>query len=118
MTVDLKKTEVNVRLQARINYGNLLLLPHENRPVKRIVAAGSVPPELQTLWDKMAVEGVEVPPARSLWGAAHAGRGTPGRNAARWHTVPEISRDYGTFVGGWGRLFAEAGISRYTGAGS
>ena len=50
----------DVRMRVRIDFANLLLLAHGNRQVKRIVAAGSIPPELTKLWDKMKQNGVEV----------------------------------------------------------
>ena len=51
----------HVRQRVRIDFTHLLQLAHANRPVRRVVAAGSVPPELQRLWDRMRTEGVEVP---------------------------------------------------------
>ena len=50
----------NVKYRVRIDFAKLLLLAHGNRAVKRIVAAGSIPPELTKLWDKMEEERVEV----------------------------------------------------------
>ena len=46
---ELEGDSPNVRYRVRIDFANLLLLAHGNRPVTRIVAAGSVPPELATL---------------------------------------------------------------------
>ena len=55
---ELEGDSPNVRYRVRIDFANLLLLAHGNRPVTRIVAAGSVPPELATLWAKMEEKGV------------------------------------------------------------
>ena len=49
---------LDVRRCVRLNFANLLLLAYANRPVRRIVAAGSVPSELQALWEKMEEKGV------------------------------------------------------------
>ena len=61
MAEEFEPNAVDDRRRVRLNFANLLLLAHANRPVKRVVAAGSVPPELQALWDKMeGGGGVEV----------------------------------------------------------
>ena len=48
------------RSRVRINFRNLVTLAHAQRPVRKIVAAGSVPPELKRLWYKMEEWGAEL----------------------------------------------------------
>ena len=48
------------RNRVRLNFDNLLRLAHADRPLKRALAAGSVPPELRQLWNRMESSGVEV----------------------------------------------------------
>lgn len=48
------------RYLVRVHLENLLRLAHADRPVKRAVAAGSIPPEMQQLWNRMENHGVEV----------------------------------------------------------
>lgn len=43
----------DAQYRVRIHFANLLALAHNNRPVQRAVAAGSVPPELERLWRSM-----------------------------------------------------------------
>ena len=50
----------NARYRVRINFDNLLRLAHADRPMQRAIAAGSVPPELRQLWNRMESNGVEV----------------------------------------------------------
>ena len=50
----------NARYRVRINFDNLLGLAHADRPMQRAIAAGSVPPELRQLWNRMESNGVEV----------------------------------------------------------
>ena len=50
----------NARYRVRINFDNLLRLAHADRPTQRAIAAGSVPPELRQLWNRMESNGVEV----------------------------------------------------------
>lgn len=48
------------RYLVRIDFDNLLRLAHADRPVKCAQAAGSVPPEMRQLWNRMESQGVEV----------------------------------------------------------
>ena len=51
---------MNARYRVRINFDNLLRLAHADRPLQRAIAAGSVPPGLRQLWNRMESNGVEV----------------------------------------------------------
>ena len=59
------------RFRVRIHFENMLRLAHADRPVQKALAAGSVPPEMRQLWNRMESRGVEV---RSF------DRGTPDRS--------------------------------------
>ena len=48
------------RYRVRLNFDNLLRLAHADRRLQRAFAAGSVPPELRQLWNRMESSGVEV----------------------------------------------------------
>ena len=48
------------RYRVRIHFENLLRLAHADRPMERAVAAGSVPPEMRQLWNRMEGRGVKV----------------------------------------------------------
>ena len=48
------------RYLVRVLFDNLLRLAHADRPVTRAVAAGSIPPEMQQLWNRMENRGIEV----------------------------------------------------------
>lgn len=48
------------RYRVRIQFDRLLALAHAERPVTRAYAAGSVPPELRHLWNRMEAQGIEV----------------------------------------------------------
>lgn len=48
------------RYLVRIHFDNMLRLAHADRPLTKAVAAGSVPPELRQLWNRMENRGVEV----------------------------------------------------------
>ncbi len=50
----------NARYHVRINFDNMLRLAHADRPVERAFAAGSIPPEMRQLWNRMESHGVEV----------------------------------------------------------
>ena len=50
----------NARYRVRIHFENLLRLAHADRPLKKAIAAGSVPPEMRQLWNRMEGQGVEV----------------------------------------------------------
>ncbi len=48
------------RYRVRIAFENMFWLAHADRPVKHAVAAGSVPPEMRQLWNRLEGRGVEV----------------------------------------------------------
>ena len=48
------------RYLVRIHFENLLKLAHAERSLKWAFAAGSIPPEMQNLWNRMENMGVEV----------------------------------------------------------
>ena len=48
------------RYRVRIDFDAMLRLAHADRPIERAVAAGSVPPEMRQLWNRMESIGVEV----------------------------------------------------------
>ena len=48
------------RYRVRIHFENLLRLAHANRPLQKAVVAGSVPPEMRQLWNRMENAGIEV----------------------------------------------------------
>ena len=48
------------RYRVRINFENMLRLAHADRPLQKALAAGSVPPEMRHLWNRMERKGVEV----------------------------------------------------------
>ena len=48
------------RFRVRIHFDNILRLAHAERPMQRAVAAGSIPPEMRQLWNRMESNGVEV----------------------------------------------------------
>ena len=48
------------RYRVRIQFENLLRLAHADRPLEKALAAGSIPPALINLWNRMADAGVEV----------------------------------------------------------
>ena len=50
----------DARYRVRINFANMLRLAHADRPVERAYAAGSVPPEMRQLWNRLESQGVEV----------------------------------------------------------
>ena len=50
----------DARYRVRINFDNMYRLAHADRPVKHAVAAGSVPPEMRQLWNRMENLGVDV----------------------------------------------------------
>ncbi len=66
------------RWRVRINFDNMLRLAHADRPLQKALAAGSVPPEMRQLWNRMENQGVEV----KLFDRGDAARGeqdTPDR---------------------------------------
>ena len=44
----------------RINFDQIMRLAHAGRPIGRAVAAGSVPPEMRHLWNRLENSGVQV----------------------------------------------------------
>ena len=50
----------NARYRVRIHFDHMLRLAHADRPLKKALAAGSVPPEMRQLWNRMENRGVEV----------------------------------------------------------
>ena len=60
----------DARYRVRIHFDNLLRLAHADRQLRKAFAAGSVPPEMRNLWNRMEARGVEV---------ALFDRGQPGR---------------------------------------
>ena len=50
----------NARYRVRINFDNLLRLAQADRPLKKALAAGSVPPQMRQLWNRLENRGMEV----------------------------------------------------------
>ena len=50
----------DARYRVRVHFDNLLRLAHADRPLRRAFAAGSIPPEMRGLWNRMEARGVEV----------------------------------------------------------
>ena len=50
----------DARYRVRINFDNILRLAHADRTLGGAVAAGSIPPEMRQLWNRMEAAGVEV----------------------------------------------------------
>ena len=50
----------NARYRVRIHFDSMLRLAHADRPIERAVAAGSVPPEMRQLWNRLESRDVEV----------------------------------------------------------
>ena len=48
------------RYLVRIHFDNLLRLAHADRPLQAAVAAGSVPPEMRQLWNRLENQGVAI----------------------------------------------------------
>lgn len=61
----------SARYRVRINFDNMLRLGHGDRPMGKAFAAGSVPPEMRHLWNRLESYGIEV----QLFD-----RGSPGRD--------------------------------------
>lgn len=57
---DEREAAVDARYRVRIHFDNLLRLAHADRRVEKALAAGSVPPEMRQLWNRMESNGVEV----------------------------------------------------------
>ena len=50
----------DARQRVRIHFDNMLRLAHADRRVQKAFAAGSVPPEMRQLWNRLESNGVEV----------------------------------------------------------
>ncbi len=50
----------NARYRVRVHFDHMLRLAHADRPLKKALAAGSVPPEMRQLWNRMESRGVDV----------------------------------------------------------
>ena len=50
----------DARYRVRINFANIFRLAQADRTLGRAVAAGSIPPEMRQLWNRMEAAGVEV----------------------------------------------------------
>ena len=48
------------RYLVRIHFDNVLRLAHADRPLEKAVAAGSIPPEMRQLWNRLENNDVEV----------------------------------------------------------
>ena len=48
------------RWRVRIDFDNMLRLAHADRPLEKAFAAGSVPPEMEQLWNRLENAGIEV----------------------------------------------------------
>lgn len=59
------------RYRVRIHFENMLRLAHADRPLEKALAAGSVPPEMRQLRNRLESQGVEV----HLFDRGAAGRG-------------------------------------------
>lgn len=51
---------IGARHRVRISFKAMMRLAHAERPVERASAAGSVPPELRALWNRLSGEGVQI----------------------------------------------------------
>ena len=50
----------DARYRVRIDFANMFRLAHADRPVHKAIAAGSVPPEMRQLWNRLENQGIEV----------------------------------------------------------
>ena len=48
------------RFRVRVDFRAMIRLAHADRPVEKAIAAGSVPPEMRALWNRLSAEGVQV----------------------------------------------------------
>ena len=55
-----RNEHVDARYRVRVNFDNMLRLAHADRPMRKALAAGSVPPEMRQLWNRMENQGVQV----------------------------------------------------------
>lgn len=59
------------RYRVRVHFENMLRLAHADCPMEKAIAAGSAPPEMRQLWNRLENRGVEV----RLFDRGGAGRG-------------------------------------------
>ena len=57
---EVRNDQVDARYRVRIHFENIYRLAHADRPVRKAIAAGSVPPELRQLWNRLANMGIRV----------------------------------------------------------
>lgn len=57
---EVRNDHVDARYRVRINFDNILRLAHADRPLRKAMVAGSVPPELRQLWNRLENMGVTV----------------------------------------------------------
>ena len=57
---DARSEGANARYRVRIDFENLYRLAHADRVVHSAVAAGSVPPEMRHLWNRLESQGIEI----------------------------------------------------------
>ena len=50
----------DARSRVRVHFDNLYRLAHADRPVERAFVAGSVPPEIRQLWNRIESQGIDV----------------------------------------------------------
>ncbi len=50
----------DARYRVRIHFENVLRLAHAGRPLEKALATGSVPPEMQQLWNRLEGSGIKV----------------------------------------------------------
>ena len=55
-----KDEGLDARYRVRIHFDNLLRLAHADRELQKAFAAGSVPPEMRNVWNRMEAHGVEI----------------------------------------------------------
>lgn len=55
-----RNESADARYRVRIHFENMLRLAHADRPLKKALTSGSVPPELRQLWNRTETKGVEV----------------------------------------------------------
>lgn len=55
-----RNDEIDARYRVRIHFDHMLRLAHADRHVEKAIAAGSIPPELRNVWNRLENQGVEV----------------------------------------------------------
>lgn len=55
-----KEESPGARYRVRIHFENMLRLAHADRPVQKALAAGSIPPEMRQLWNRLESQDLEV----------------------------------------------------------